>query len=368
MPKVVTLDTSDTQISTDKTAIDADGVESCTVYVSMKNTDTTQGEPNPMEGLRGSAVTLAVSPSTGVTITQPTGVADASGTVSGSFVSTNAATVTVSATALGVSVGSTTVTVGGAPPTPPPEGDPFYSTSFASGTVASDNDANGFTWGSPKNTAVVTFDSRTALRFRYTPGGGGTQQAEQRFNMGQDLPEVWIEYDLHIPANFAHVNVSPNNNKFFMIWNTVYGSGSGTWQAGYEFQRSGAASSTIRPMSSKEFGTNASFVTSSGLGHPDQGKAFIGAGNPLTPDAWHQIRLYFARSSAGGASDGVFQMWIDGTLFASMTNGPFRNLDNIGDTVLRNGYFMGTANALYTEQTDFHMTDVSFYSTDPGWS
>lgn len=370
MARVVYIASDDTTVSTDKSVIAANGVESCAVTVSVKQDalDPLTNDNESVQGLAASEVVITVTPSTGVTITQPTGATNASGSVSGSFVSTNATTVTVGATVRGVTAGagSTVVVGGGAPPTPP-EGDPFYTTSFAVAGLPSNNNADGFTWNGPKNTECVTFDTRTCLRLRYVPGGAGTQQAEQRFNMGRDCANVWIEYDLYVPANFTHENESPSNNKFFMIWNTTYGSGSGTWQAGYEYLRSGAASSNLRPMSSKEFGTNASFVTSAGLNHPDNNAPFIGASNPLTLGAWHTLRMQFSRSSTGGASDGILRLMVDGVMIAEMTNGPFRNLDNIGDTVLRNGYFMGTANALFLEQTDWYITDLSFYDTNPGW-
>jgi hypothetical protein len=301
-----------------------------------------------------------------VTITQPTGLTNASGSASGSFVSTNATTVTVGATVRGVVVdGGTTVEVGGAAPPTPPEGDPFYTTSFAVAGAPSGNNADGFTWNGPKNTECVTFDERTALRLRYT----ASLSAEQRFNMGRDCANLWLEYDLFVPANFEHPNDSPNNNKFLMIWNTTYGSGSGTWQAGYEYTRVSDTSSNLRSMSSKEFGTNASFVTSSGLGHPDANAPFIGTGRPLVPGTWNTLRLQFSRSSAGGATDGIIRLMVNGVMIAEMTDGPFRNLGDVGDTVLRNGYFMGSANAKPNSgDLDWYVTDVSFYDTNPGWA
>jgi hypothetical protein len=368
MPRVVTLNAGQTQISTDKTAIDADGVDACTVYVTVKNTDQTNGEPNGMSGLRANAVTLSVTPSTGVTITQPTGNADIGGSVSGSFVSTNATTVTIGATVLGVAVASSgpVVVGGGGAPVDPPDGDPFFSDDFA-GTQR--NNDNGFTWGSGgTRVTVASFDGFNCLRFRYGPDAEGSDSsAQQSFNMGQDLPSVWIDYDLHVPANFAHRSQSgATNNKFLMIWNTVYGSGSGTWQGGYEYTRSGAAASNVRIMSSLESGSNADSVTDR-PSFTDNGKAFIGAARPLVPGAWSRVRLQFQRSSASGVADGVMRMWIGDTLFAE-TFGLFRNLNDVGTTVLRNGYFMGWSNSGFTDETLFHIKRVRFYSTDPGWT
>jgi hypothetical protein len=243
--RVVSVSAGQSQISTDITNPAADGVAVTTVSVTVKNTDNTGGEPNAMSGLRGSAVVLAVTPSTGVTITQPIGTANASGAVTGSFVSTNAATVSVTATVLGQAVtGGATVVVGGGDPAPPDPGDPFFSDDFAG---AQRNNANGFTWSSAGGrVTVVTFDGGNCLRFRYGPDASGSDSsAEQRFNMGQDLSEVWIEYNLHIPSNFALRNDSPANNKFLSLWPTNYSSTGDTYVV-TEFSRNGTDTSNAR--------------------------------------------------------------------------------------------------------------------------
>jgi hypothetical protein len=372
MPRVVTLSPEQSQISTDLTAIAADGAEVCTVSVTVKNTDQTGGEPNAMQSLAASNVVLAVTPSTGVTITQPTGVANSGGAVTGSFVSTNATTVSVTATVLGVAVtsGSPSVVVGGGPPPEPDPGDPFYTQGTTEATARAN--ADGFTWstGNARTSVAEVPAGRSGwgLQFRYGPDADGADSsAEQRFNMGRDLAAVWIEYSLYVPANFAHRSqASSTNNKFLMIWNTTYGSGSGTWQAGYEYTRSTATASNVRIMSSLESGTNSLFVTDR-ASFADNGKAFIGTGRPLVPGSWHTIRLQFQRSSASEASDGVMRVWIDGTLFAE-SFGKFRNNADAGTTVLKQGYFMGWSNSGFTEETLFFIHGAKFYDTDPGWT
>lgn len=264
----------------------------------------------------------------------------------------------------------TLVTPAAPPPPPPGSSTPFFTDDFESGGKTN---ANGFTWGTAGSRAMVVNDRAVSgsfsLRMRYGPDTTNQDSnSEQRFNMGRNLAAVWIEYQLFVPTNFTHrAQSSSTNNKFLMIWNTTYGSGAGTWQAGYEYNRTADGWSTLRPMSTKEFGANATFVTSSQLGHPDQGKNFIGPTFTLKPGQWHLIRLQFQRSSAGGATDGIMRMWIDGVLYASMTNGPFRNLDNVGETVLRQGYFMGWSNSGFEAITDWYIDDVKFYDVDPGW-
>lgn len=253
--------------------------------------------------------------------------------------------------------------------TAPPAITPFFTDNFDNGTR---NNANGVAW-KPSSARVTVSSARSflgthSLQFAFGPDTtNGDSSAEQRFDLGRNLSAIWIEYYLYIPANFVHRSDNPNNNKLLMIWNTTYGSGSGTWQAGYEYLRISDTSSGVRPMSSKESGDFATFVTSSGLGHPDYGKPLIGPSNPLKPGQWHRVRMQFQRSSASGVADGIMRMWIGNTLFAQMTNGLFRNLNNVGETVLRNGYLFGWSNSGFATATTFHVDEVKFWAADPGW-
>jgi hypothetical protein len=369
------VDANASQVSTNSTTVPSDGSTSVTVYITaLSNLTDANFERIPLAGIPADRIVVTVTGGTGNTVIQPLSATNANGSTTASFVTTSGGEKVVSATIEGVAVISSAVVLAdGDPPVEVPSGDPFYTSGTTEATVRENN--NGFTWGSGGSRVSVQEvpAGRTGwgLRFRYgADADGSDSSAEQRFNLGRNCAAVWIEYSLYIPANFAHrtQTTGATNNKFLMIWNTTYGSGSGTWQAGYEYLRAGDTSSNLRPMSSKEFGTNALYVTSGALDHPDNNKPFIGSSNPLTPGNWHTIRLQFQRSSAGGASDGVMKMWIDGTLFASMTNGPFRNFDNIGDTVLRNGYFMGWSNSGFTEVTDFFIHQPTFYDSDPGWT
>jgi hypothetical protein len=365
--RVVTVDADSSAISTDVSVVPADGTTPVTVYVTAKqDRNNANLERMPMARLAASNVTITVTPSTGVTITQPTGVLGADGATTATFVSTNAATVAVGASICGRAIVNTaTVVVGGGAPVDPPDGDPFFSDDF---TGTQRNNDNGFTWGSGgSRVTVASFDGFDCLRFRYgADADGADSSAQQSFNMGRDCAAVWIDYDLYVPANFAHRSQSgATNNKFLMIWNTTYGSGSGTWQGGYEYTRSDATNSNIRIMSTLESGSNADSVTNR-PSFTDNGKAFIGAARPLVPGAWNRVRLQFQRSSASGVADGVMRVWIGDDLFAE-TFGLFRNVDNIGDTVLRNGYFMGWSNSGFTDETIFYAKRVRFYDTNPGW-
>jgi hypothetical protein len=374
MPRVVTLSPAQTQISTDKTAIAADGTEVLTVSVTVKNTDQTGGEPNAMSLLRANAVTLAVTPSTGVTITQPTGTANAGGSVTGSFVSTNAATVTVSATVLGEAVtsGNPTVVVGGGAPPEPDPGDPFFTQGTTEATARAN--ADGFTW-STGNARVSVAEvpagrSGWGLRYRYGPDADGVDSnAEQRFNTGRSLSHLWIEYDLYVPSNYIHRNSSgTDNNKFLALWRDTYSDApGGTWRIFHELNRGGDTNSTCRMMSSR---WDLNSATDTGLGFAANGSTMISPSGPITIGAWTQVRYEFAAASAYGESDGIIRVWFDGVLFGEMTNGKFWNFDTATDPVdcvLKQGYFMGWSNSGFLDETIFYTYGAKFYDTDPGW-
>jgi hypothetical protein len=375
MPRVVSVSADQSQISTDITNPAADGVAVTTVSVTVKQDRINANlEPMGMPHYAASNVVVSVTPSTGVTITQPTGTAGEDGAVTATFVSTNAATVSVGATAFGRTVtGNATVVVGGGAPPEPDPGDPFYASGTTEATVR--ENADGFTWNSTgSRVSVQTVPagrSGYGLRFRYGPDAnpGGDSSAEQRFNLGRDCSHLWVEYDLYVPSNFAHrwTTTYTANNKFAMFWRTTYSDvTNGTWRIGFEYTSGSGVTpdSTIRPISSR-WDLN-SWTDYSVTG----GGTFISPTGPLDIDAWNQVRIELAAATDGASSDGIMRMWINGTLFASTTTGKFWNFDtgtDPADCFLRNGYLFGWSNSGFTDETDFFIHGAKFYDTDPGW-
>jgi len=357
--RVVTLSPDQTQISTDKSFIAADGVDACTVYVAVSNTDQTNGEPNPMSGLAASNVVLAVTPSTGVTITQPTGVADASGVVSGSFVSTNAASVTVSATILGASVssGGPVVVGGGDAPVDPPTGDPFFTDDFSTG---SRTNANGFTWNSTgSGIAVTTTNPRAgqthSLAFTFPATANDVDSSrEQRFALGRNVTEIWLEYYLYVPANYVHrAQTGGTNNKFLRLWGDSYNANN----------KIGLSTFRNTSYGSDSFLAFERTFSGGGIGAQGSPEEEFGGGD-IPAGAWTQLRFRFRLPSADGANDGVMTMWVNGTLamtWAQPTTFPSIQYWN-------NGYFFGWSNSGYAEETVFQISEVKFYDSNPGWT
>ncbi len=233
---------------------------------------------------------------------------------------------------------------------------PFFQDSFAGGVK---NPANGFSWDS--GVPVVSFSGRNAMQFRY-PGValGSDGSAEQRFNMGRQLNELWLEYQLHIPANFAHRSDPPDNNKFLSLWPENYSTTGETYVV-TEFERDGVDTSYARILGlGDRFYADGTLIRD---GDAVQNSNFISA---TRADQWHRIRVHYRIASGVGQTDGIYEGYInDELMWRSRTDWQFWSTGGLN--YIQRGYFMGWANSGYTAQTDFHISDVKFYDTNPGW-
>jgi hypothetical protein len=362
--RVVTVSADQSQISTDVTTLAADGVAVCTVSVSVQqDREDAQGNALPMPQYAASNVTVSVTPSTGVTITQPTGTADENGTVTATFISTNATTASVGATAFGRTVtGNATVVVGGADPVDPPEGDPFFEDDFAGGVR---NNDNGFTWNSTTSRVAVVAapdgSGDNALRFRFGPdASGGDSNAEQRWNLGRNVTDLWIDYHVWIPSNYVHRNdTGPDNNKFLRLWGDSY-----------------TAINKVGASTNPNAGTPPSQLFFEGREAPSGTSMGSISGTPTTVygnapmlGAWTRFRVQFGMVTAA-ENDGVFRVWKGDTLVIERTNIPL-NFDS-SIPYWNNGYFFGWSNSGFLAETDFYIrggaNGPKFYDTDPGWT
>jgi hypothetical protein len=233
---------------------------------------------------------------------------------------------------------------------------PFFSDDFA-GTAR--NNANGFTWDtSDVDVQPVTFDGYNCLRFRYGPNAiGEDSSAEQGFNLGRDLTELWIEYDLHIPANFVLRNEPQANNKFLALWGADYNVGT---TALLEYEYAGSTASSVSKMLSLADLYPGQLVRE---GDRFRATSFLTAALGGT---WQQVRVHYRHASGPGATDGVFEGWFGGALqFRSRTDWVFWQTG--GSNYMRNGYLMGWANSGFADETDFHIRGIKFYDSDPQW-
>lgn len=369
----IQLDAADSFVSADPSDIASDGVETSTITVQAKYLPEGAEDYIALPGIAASAVVLSAATTTGNTLVQPAAATDANGITTGTIKTTDpSATKVITAAIAGLTMTDTaTVTTDSGPPPTPPSGTPFFEDTFAGLQV---NNADGFVWGTGKNTAIVSFDGFDCMRFRYEDAGSSSgPNAERRFDMGREVTHLYIEYDVHIPSNFSHQNISVNNNKWMVLWRDVYSDVTdGTFQIGYEFRTNSSETpgSEIRGMARR---WDYSFWSSSGPNYSPTGQfdTFINASGPVVIGDWNNIKMEYAVASDDASSDGIQRMWINDVLFFETTTGRFWNypasVNTPTDCWLRNGYFFGTANSGYTEQTDFHIKHPKFHISDPGW-
>jgi hypothetical protein len=235
---------------------------------------------------------------------------------------------------------------------------PFFEDSFAGGVT---NPANGFTY-TDGTLPVVSFDGRNAMRFRYGPDVlTADSSAEQRFNMGRQLTELWLEYQLHIPSNFAHRNDPPSNNKFLSLWPLNYSTTGETYVV-TEFDRNGTDTSYARILGLGDmFYADGTVIRD---GDAVQNSNFISAARA---NQWHRIRVRYRIASGVGQTNGIYEGYInDELMWRSRTDWQFWS--TAGLNYIQRGFLMGYSNSGFAVQTDFHISDVKFYDANPSWS
>ena len=239
---------------------------------------------------------------------------------------------------------------------------PFFQDDFTGGQR---NNANGFTWNSTTSRVapVADFGGAPALRFRFGPDALGSEtSAEQRFDMGRDLSELWMDYDVHIPSNFALRNDPPANNKFLALWPLNYSTIGETYVV-TEFDRNGTDTSYARMLGYGDMFYADNNVVIRG-GDAIQNSNFISAARA---GAWHRIRVHYKLASGAGQTNGVYEGWIGTSLmWRSRTDWQFWSTGGLN--YVRRGYLMGTPNSGYTDETDFHIRSFKLYDQNPGWS
>jgi hypothetical protein len=219
--------------------------------------------------------------------------------------------------------------------------------------------------------ADLALSGNYSLIFTFGPNAPGIDSfAEQRFDMGRYLAEVWVEYQLYVPANFVHRDDSPSNNKFFTLWRDVYSDPAGTWQILYEFNRltnTGPDDFSKLRFSARRWDNKS--ITDQGMeGVPGQYTPLFGGAGVFRLGEWSRVRFHTKVASSNTATDGVAKMWVNDRLILNVTNGKFYNYGGTAtDALMRIGYFMGWSNSGYTEQTVFGIDDVKFYDNNPGW-
>ena len=211
----------------------------------------------------------------------------------------------------------------------------YFIDTFESGSWDSTN-AEGFQWGKINRTTIVkqgangnikvcgvdtyelgqcpkeepkydgknwqAYKGQNSLRFRF-PGGGSDSWAEQRFDIGTPLKEVWMSFSLRIPAEYKAYyppNGTRSNSKFFTLL-----------MDGYENRGEGTtvvANIWSKPDGSGALGISATFGNYQKTGaDPRHVDKFISYPDDL--GKWMKVVVRVKSETTPGAKDGLIQVW-----------------------------------------------------------
>lgn len=218
---------------------------------------------------------------------------------------------------------------------------------------------NNIQWGSSTNTQVSTEQVKAgtySLKFTYVATDETKDSwSEQRFSLGKPYKDIWISYDIHIPENYYHRNVSngsSNNKGFLMLWSGDYSNPTGP-EMGTEFwpEKDGSSTASIR-LAGAGFDKHYWNACPRIVKISDRGQ-------------WIQITAHFKYATAAN-NDGVVQLWktySDGRyeLVCNITNGAWYAPAAQG---FDNGYLMGWSNSGFAEETRFYI-DNFLVSEEP---
>lgn len=231
-----------------------------------------------------------------------------------------------------------------------------FEDDFASGDLS--KTMNGYSWGVPAGDVSVV-NNQVEMTFGPNASGSGAD-AELNFDFDAPRSEVWVEYDITIPANWAiRANGQNYNNKFFQL----------NYNGGYytaltiEFAHPNPADGTAmlrRFLAASETAGGAQNWPTA----PTPIQNFIGPGCTMVPGNTYQIRVHF-RSSPDGVADGIAELYIGGVLIRSLS-WPFWKVATSGQ--INGGYVLGWANTGYTDETKFLIDNFKIYASDPGWT
>lgn len=239
-------------------------------------------------------------------------------------------------------------------------GTTLFSDDFETGDRS--HTENNAGWTNATSTTVTADIARSgshALAFHFEGSSSGDAWAEQRFDLGTNLSDVYIRFYIYFPANYAHRNVSPNNNKVIRIWSDPANYSGDDIKMGASLARDASGISQLFPE------MNATY--SSGW-QPDYNGSMealismLGSWtlSPADLEKWICFEFHFKRDS--GQGDGAFEFWVDGERQFGSTAISFKNAPPSPD-YFRSGYLLGWSNSGFDEYTTIYIDDVAFGNT-----
>ena len=244
---------------------------------------------------------------------------------------------------------------------------PVFSDGFESGDLKA---ASGGSWYNRTNAEVSKEMARTgshSLRFRYRGHATKDSTAEIRARVTKAAAEIWLEWYLLVPQNYAHRSTpAPANNKFWIVGydDKLHGGWQepGGWTARMELNPGqGSVVSKSRFVYGNET-SKASSENAAGTGPKvKQCEVIDGADR----GSWVRFGVHFKVASSISASDGEMHFYKNGKLLLSNEGFPWGGVSET--TPVDCFELLGWSNSGFASDTVFYVDDVKLYTTDPGW-
>jgi hypothetical protein len=202
-------------------------------------------------------------------------------------------------------------------------------------------------------------DSKFALDFFYPARDSGRMStAEQRFVLTKGVTELWIEYDLFVPANFRHREPKSNsNNKFLALWQEEYSGAGGTPIIIFEYRPMGDNSNRVGKPGDSYLYVHARDRAGR---MRNRGRPGLNAFTDAQRNRWNQVRVHVRLASTDAMDDGLIEVWLNGTRIIEADG---LSLQSAKRNYIRRGYFMGWSNSGYEQDTHFKIDNVRFLTT-----
>lgn len=265
---------------------------------------------------------------------------------------------------------------------PPGDVTPIFEDDFEAYPLGSDiagEGANGFQWqgggvgGGIEVTNEHSFSGTKSLVFRYPgePDLSEDSSREKRFILAADgassPSELWFEYMVRVPDNWEHRDpIGGSGNKLISMWAERYNNSLGDAEITIEWQRATTTRSFLRQ----------AVVTDANRLADDQPSQQLIKGTIFDASmrgTWIRLRYHYRIGGTDAVNDPtIIDIWRDNTKICearrdyNMKGYPPENPPGLN--YFRHGYLFGWSNSGFTEDTNFYVDDLKFWTQDPGWT
>ncbi len=237
---------------------------------------------------------------------------------------------------------------------------------FSSGDLSKQLNGAAF-WTGGAYTSVQphpTIANQNSLEFRFVPAPTERNWSEQRFDLGGNFNELWVQYDMLVPTNYYHTGTGLNNKVGMYVWTDDYGSPTGGVAGGMEIYSDGTGFgqfdwNSYYPLNQghildSERGFTPRAIRTEDLGVTRRITLHVKAGDNNTAP-WSNAVVEFYID--GAIEYAISQANVENTIGAGTGQGYMYNSDGL---FINQGYLMGAANAPFNVDTYFYLSNIEF--------